>query len=111
MTRDRGVDALRGLALTGVVAGHWLVTAPGVPGAVDGRVATGSPLREMPALAPVSWLLQTLALFFLLACWAAARGTGGTPWTAQPRRLALPVGALVAGVAGPGSRGRRPRWP
>jgi acyltransferase-like protein len=100
VTRDRGVDALRGLALTGVVAGHWLVTAPGVPGAVDGRVATGSPLREMPALAPVSWLLQTLALFFLLAGWAAARGTAGTPWTAQLRRLAVPVGALVAGVAG-----------
>ncbi|GAB3312616.1 acyltransferase [Geodermatophilus aquaeductus] len=99
MSRDRGVDALRGLALAGVVAGHWLVTAPGVPGAVDGRVATGSPLREMPALAPASWLLQTLALFFLVAGWAAARSDGGAPWTAQLRRLAVPVGALVAGVA------------
>ncbi|PWW23071.1 acyltransferase-like protein [Geodermatophilus normandii] len=100
MTRDRGVDVLRGLAVTGVVAGHWLVTAPGVPGAVDGRVATASPLREMPALAPASWLLQTLALFFLLAGWAAARSTGGTTRAARLRRLAVPVGALVTGVVG-----------
>ncbi len=96
MSRDRGVDALRGLALTGVVLGHWLVTAPGLPDPVSGEVGSGSPLREMPGLAPVSWLLQTLALFFLVAGWAAARGTGRA---GRLRRLAVPVGALVAGTA------------
>ncbi|SHG91136.1 acyltransferase family protein [Geodermatophilus nigrescens] len=99
MTRDRGPDLLRALALAGVVLGHWLVTAPGAPGAVDGRVVTGSPLAGMPALAPVSWLLQTLALFFLVAGWAAARGTGARRWSRTLRRAAGPVVALVAAVA------------
>ncbi len=98
MSRDRGVDALRGLAVAGVVLGHWLVTAPGVPDPLSGRVATGSPLREMPALAPASWLLQTLALFFLVAGWAAARGGRRPGWAALLRRPGVPVAALVAGV-------------
>ncbi|MGY1653052.1 acyltransferase family protein [Geodermatophilus sp. SYSU D01119] len=101
MTRDRGPDLLRALALAGVVLGHWLVTAPGAPGAVDGRVVVRSPLAEMPGLAPVSWLLQTLALFFLVAGWAAARGAGRERrWSRTSRRAAAPVGVLVAAVAG-----------
>ncbi len=98
MSRDRGVDALRGLAVAGVVLGHWLVTAPGVPDPLSGRVTTGSPLREMPALAPASWLLQTLALFFLVAGWAAARGGRRPGWVGLLRRPGVPVAALVAGV-------------
>ncbi len=98
MSRDRGVDLLRALALAGVVLGHWLVTAPGAPDPVSGRVVTGSPLAAMPGLAPVSWLLQTLALFFLVAGWAAARGGRGPGWAARLRRLAVPVGGLGAVV-------------
>ncbi|PZA20258.1 hypothetical protein, partial [Modestobacter versicolor] len=70
MSREPGIDALRVVATAGVVLGHWLVTAPT---AVDGVVRLDSPLRTMPALAPASWLFQTLGLFFLVAGFGAAR--------------------------------------
>ncbi|GAA5070207.1 hypothetical protein HNP84_001699 [Thermocatellispora tengchongensis] len=103
--RDRGVDALRALAMLGVVLGHWLVTAWQVrPG---GEVALAGPLAYMPALAPVSWVLQTLAVFFFVGGFAAARSaraaSGAWKWARRrvPRLLvpAWPVVALWAGVA------------
>ncbi|MFF9811785.1 acyltransferase, partial [Streptomyces coeruleorubidus] len=60
--RDRSVDALRAFAILGVVLGHWLVTALVADG---GRLRTSSPLAHMPWLAPISWVFQTLAVFFL----------------------------------------------
>ncbi|MFJ7592757.1 acyltransferase [Streptomyces sp. NPDC097617] len=69
--RDRTVDALRALAILGVVLGHWLVTALT---ARDGSLATTSPLEHMPWLAPVSWVFQTLSVFFLVGGHVAARG-------------------------------------
>lgn len=69
--RDRAVDALRGLAVLGVVMGHWLVTALV---ADSGGLRTASPLRHMPWFAPVSWVLQTLAVFFLVSGHVATRG-------------------------------------
>ncbi|WP_416970501.1 acyltransferase family protein [Streptomyces sp. 4F14] len=77
--RDRAVDALRALAILGVVLGHWLVTALVADG--DTLRAT-SPLASMPWLAPVSWTFQTLAVFFMVGghvatrSYAAARGGG-----------------------------------
>ncbi|WP_436757539.1 acyltransferase family protein [Streptosporangium sp. V21-05] len=70
--RDRGVDALRALAILGVVLGHWLVTAwaPGAAGAVH----LSSPLAHLPGVTPLSWVFQTLALFFFVGGYAAARG-------------------------------------
>lgn len=69
--RDRAVDALRALAVLGVVLGHWLVTAL----VADGRtLRTASPLQHLPWLAPVSWLFQTLAVFFLVGGHVATRG-------------------------------------
>jgi peptidoglycan/LPS O-acetylase OafA/YrhL len=97
VSRDRGIDALRGLAMAGVVLGHWLVTAPGAPDAVSGRVTTSSPLAVLPDLAPVSWLLQTLALFFLLAGWAAARRSEHS-WRRTLSRAVVPVGLLAVAV-------------
>ena len=61
--RDRAVDALRALAILGVVLGHWLVTALVADG---GALHAASPLRHMPWLAPISWVFQTLAVFFLV---------------------------------------------
>ena len=69
--RDRAIDALRGVAIAGVVLGHWLVTAVVVDGA--GQLRSDSPLRVMPASIPVSWLLQTLAVFFLVGGYVGAR--------------------------------------
>ncbi|MGW1586342.1 acyltransferase family protein [Streptomyces sp. NPDC002386] len=100
-SRDRAVDALRALAILGVVLGHWLVTAL-VP--QDGALRTASPLRQLPWLAPVSWVFQTLAVFFLVGghvatrSLASARGRGlSYPAWLRSRltRLLRPVLALL----------------
>ncbi|WP_320778360.1 acyltransferase [Streptomyces sp. CRN 30] len=100
--RDRAVDALRAAAILGVVLGHWLVTAL-VTDSTALRAA--SPLGELPRLAPVSWVLQTLAVFFLVGGYVAtrshaaarARRTSYGRWlTARTARLFRPVGAVLA---------------
>ncbi|MEU7280722.1 acyltransferase [Streptomyces sp. NPDC045431] len=100
--RDRAVDGLRALAILGVVLGHWLVTALV---ADSGTVRATSPLSYLPHLAPVSWLLQTLAVFFLAGGYVAARsraaaradGTGYRRWLgARLVRLSRPVAAVAA---------------
>ena len=98
--RDRTVDALRALAITGVILGHWLVTALVLShGRAGTTVQDKSPLAAMPALTPVSWIFQTLAIFFLVGGYAAARSyRGGYPaWLRQRLvRLSRPVAALSA---------------
>ena len=80
--RDRAVDALRALAIAGVIGGHWLVTSL-VVGAGNGASHGGtvlhddSPLASMPWLAPLSWIFQTLAVFFLVGGYSAARSYRG----------------------------------
>ncbi|MFI1781060.1 acyltransferase [Streptomyces rubiginosohelvolus] len=86
--RDRAVDALRALAILGVVGGHWLVTALV---ADSGTVRGASPLTAMPQLTPVSWLFQTLAVFFLVGGMVAARS-----WDAA-RKRGVPYGRWVGG--------------
>ncbi|WP_235460074.1 acyltransferase family protein [Streptomyces olivochromogenes] len=100
-SRDRALDALRALAILGVVLGHWLVTAL----VVDGdTLHTASPLGSMPWLAPVSWVFQTLAVFFLVGghvatrghASARARGTTYPQWLyGRLSRLFRPVAALL----------------
>ena len=98
--RDMAVDALRAFAILGVVLGHWLVTAFVADGSgSDPRVT--SPLRAMPELAPVSWVLQTLAVFFFVGGYAASKGLRpGEPWGRRLRqrlaRFARPLPVLVA---------------
>ncbi|MFF5147225.1 acyltransferase [Streptomyces sp. NPDC013157] len=99
--RDRSVDALRAFAVLGVVLGHWLVTALVADG---GELHTSSPLQHLPWLAPVSWLFQTLAVFFLVGGHVATRSHAtaqaqGTPYhrwlTSRLSRLFKPVAALL----------------
>ncbi|WP_433795652.1 acyltransferase family protein [Actinoplanes sp. CA-252034] len=110
--RDRTIDALRAVAIVGVVLGHWLVSAivsdPARPSAWHGA----SPLQDRPALIPATWLLQTLGLFFFAGGYAAARSSGGIGGNAAARdgrtggmprwlgarlaRLARPVAVLAA---------------
>ncbi|WP_406422944.1 acyltransferase [Streptomyces sp. NBC_00842] len=99
--RDRVVDALRALAILGVVLGHWLVTALI---ADTGTVRAASPLQHMPELIPVSWLFQTLAVFFLVGgqmaakSYASARArctTYGQWLGARTLRLFRPVAAVL----------------
>jgi hypothetical protein len=101
--RDRTVDALRALAIAGVILGHWLVTALVLS---SGRAGHGlrdeSPLATMPYLTPLSWVFQTLAIFFLVGGYAAARSYRGgyRSWLGRRLvRLSRPVAAL-AGVWG-----------
>ncbi|MEV4926138.1 acyltransferase family protein [Streptomyces roseoverticillatus] len=100
--RDRAVDALRAFAVLGVVLGHWLVTALVTDG---GAVYSTSPLAHVPGLAPLSWVFQTLAVFFLVGGLvgakghASARARGATygQWLgARLKRLFRPVAALLA---------------
>ncbi|MEU6523703.1 acyltransferase [Streptomyces sp. NPDC046924] len=100
--RDRAVDALRALAVLGVVLGHWLVTALVADG---GTLRTASPLQHLPWLAPVSWLFQTLAVFFLVGGHVATRGYAsararGVPYHRWLRdrltRLFKPVAAVLS---------------
>ena len=93
--RDRGIDALRTAATAGVVGGHWLVTGLVVDG---GGWRQASPLTAMPALAPVSWLLQTLGLFFF---------TGGF---AATRSLSRRRDRAATAAPGPGGIARLLRW-
>lgn len=100
--RDRTVDALRALAILGVILGHWLVTAL-VAG--DGhQLRTVSPLRHLPAFTPVSWVFQTLAVFFFVGGYTGARslasarrsGRGYPAWLrGRLSRLLRPVPVLV----------------
>ena len=96
--RDRAADALRLIGILGVILGHWLVTALVVTG--RGTLVDVSPLNAMPWLAPASWLFQTLAIFFLVGGYAAAKGRrGDEPYRTWLRRrltrLAKPVPALL----------------
>ncbi|MGW5118989.1 acyltransferase family protein [Streptomyces noursei] len=100
--RDRATDALRACAILGVVLGHWLVTALV---ADSGTLHGASPLQGMPQLAPISWLFQTLAVFFLVGgevaarshATARARGTRYRHWLhARLGRLFRPVAAVLA---------------
>ncbi len=86
--RDRAVDALRALAILGVVGGHWLVTALV---ADSGTVRGASPLTAMPHLTPVSWVFQTLAVFFLVGGMVAAGS-----WDSA-RKRGVPYGRWVGG--------------
>jgi len=98
--RDRAVDALRALAIAGVILGHWLVTALVVTSSRTGHsLHDQSPLATMPYLTPVSWVFQTLAIFFLVGGYAAARSYHGgyISWLRQRlARLSRPVLLLVA---------------
>ncbi|MFI7550042.1 acyltransferase family protein [Micromonospora sediminimaris] len=95
--RDPLVDGLRAFAVAGVVLGHWLVT--GLVLDTEGALNLASPLTTMPALAPVSWVLQTLGLFFFAAGHASARSADrhlGPGWVRHRlRRLLLPAVALL----------------
>jgi hypothetical protein len=103
--RERAIDTIRAVAIGGVVLGHWLVT--GLVLGPGGGIDQASPLSALPSFAPVTWVLQTLGLFFFAGGYAAARSR--RPLPRRLLRLVLPVagfGALwtlalaVAAVAG-----------
>ncbi len=58
--RDRWADTLRVGSLLVVILGHWLMVAV-LP---DGQVSNA--LKIVPALQPLTWVLQVMPLFFLV---------------------------------------------
>ncbi len=76
--RDRVADALRVGSLLVVVIGHWLMVA-----VTDGGEITNV-LTVIPAMQPLTWVLQVMPLFFLVGGVAhahtldSARRRGGT---------------------------------
>ncbi|NBE54741.1 acyltransferase family protein [Streptomyces boluensis] len=93
------MDALRAAAILGVVLGHWLVTALVSEG---GALHAESPLAYRPWLTPLSWMFQTLAVFFLVGGYVAARGLGtGSLGTGSLGTGSLGTGSLGAGAGRP----------
>ncbi|MEV6928297.1 acyltransferase [Dactylosporangium sp. NPDC051485] len=98
--RDRTIDALRAVAIIGVILGHWMVSAVVSDQDHTSALHGASPLSHSPQLAPASWFLQTLGPFFFAGGYASARGLANRrslPWLSlRLSRLARPVLALAA---------------
>jgi hypothetical protein len=98
--RDRAVDGLRALALLAVPTGHWLLGGFTLDG--DGAIHNASPLSTFGYLAPASWVLQMLGIFFLVGGYASVlsyrRRSGGTGTWLRGRiaRLGRPVLGVTA---------------
>lgn len=93
--RDRAVDGLRALALLAVPTGHWLVG--GFTLDAGGGLHNASPLATFGALAPASWILQMLGIFFLVGGYSSylsyqRRKGSAREWTVgRLKRLGRPV--------------------
>lgn len=98
--RDRAVDGLRALALLAVPTGHWLLG--GFTLDADGGLHNASPLSAFGALAPASWVLQMLGIFFLVGGYASALsyrrrpGSAGAWLKGRIVRLGRPVLGVTA---------------
>ncbi len=91
--RDRAVDVARLAALAVVMFGHCALLLATID---RGGVRIGNLLGELPALAPITWIVQVMPLFFLAGGAAGAYGyRSGTPWGTwlftRARRLCRPV--------------------
>ncbi|MGW7575135.1 acyltransferase family protein [Streptomyces sp. NPDC054765] len=99
--RDRALDGLRALALLAVPVGHWLIEGFGLD--AGGALHNASLLTAFGALAPASWVLQMLGIFFLVGGHASAlslrRATGrGEPAGVWLRGRIARLGRPVLGV-------------
>ncbi|MFD7106683.1 acyltransferase family protein [Streptomyces celluloflavus] len=69
--RDRAIDGLRALALLAVPTGHWLIG--GFVRDPDTSLHNASPLSTFAPLAPITWVLQMLGIFFLVGGYASVQ--------------------------------------
>ncbi|MHA0287305.1 acyltransferase family protein [Mycobacterium sp. C3-094] len=92
-TRDRAVDVARLAALSVVMFGHCALLLA----SIDGRgLHVGNLIGALPAIAPVTWIVQVMPLFFLAGGAAGTYGhRDGTPWGTwlftRAQRLCRPV--------------------
>ncbi|WP_036449874.1 acyltransferase family protein [Mycobacterium marinum] len=103
--RDRAVDVARLCALVVVMFGHCALLLA----TIDSHgVRIGNLLGELPALTPLTWLVQVMPLFFLAGGAAGAYGWHPTepavPWGAwlltRAQRLCRPVFWYLAAWTG-----------
>ena len=92
-SRDRAVDVARLAALVVVMFGHCALLLATLD--TDG-LRIGNLLGELPAIAPITWVVQVMPLFFLAGGAAGAYGwRSGTPWGTwlftRAQRLCRPV--------------------
>ncbi|WP_424210673.1 acyltransferase family protein [Streptomyces sp. BI20] len=99
--RDRALDGLRALALLAVPVGHWMLG--GFTVTDEGALRNASPLSTFGALAPASWVLQMLGVFFLVGGCASAlswarhgAGSRGAWLRGRLARLGRPVLGVAA---------------
>jgi hypothetical protein len=101
--RDRAVDGLRALALLAVPTGHWLLGGFSLD--AGGALHNASPLSSLGRLAPLSWALQMLGVFFLVGGYASVlsyrrsleRGNSTGVWLrGRVSRLGRPVLGVTA---------------
>lgn len=91
--RDRAIDVARLTALVVVMFGHCALLLATID---SGGLRIGNLLGEIPALTPITWLVQVMPLFFLAGGAAGAYGwREGTQWgtwmVARAQRLCRPV--------------------
>lgn len=100
--RDRVVDLVRVLALSGVVLGHWLKQGWYVDG--DNILHRAGLLGIAPWTHPLTWIFQVMPLFFLVGGYAnavswhhaQAGGTSYGSWlTSRTTRLTRPLLPLL----------------
>ncbi|BBZ16317.1 acyltransferase family protein [Mycolicibacterium gadium] len=90
--RDRAVDVARLAALVVVMFGHCALLLA----TIDSGLRIGNLLGELPAIAPVTWIVQVMPLFFLAGGAAGAYGWhSGSSWgtwlVKRAQRLCRPV--------------------
>ena len=91
--RDRAVDVARLFALVVVMFGHCALLLATID---SSGLRIGNLLGEVPALAPITWVVQVMPLFFLAGGAAGAYGwREGTQWGSwlftRAQRLCRPV--------------------
>ncbi|MDX1891978.1 acyltransferase [Mycolicibacterium sp. 050158] len=91
--RDRAVDVARLAALLVVMFGHCALLLATID---SSGLWIGNLLGQLPALAPITWVVQVMPLFFLAGGAAGAYGwKPGTPWGTwlftRSQRLCRPV--------------------
>ncbi|GED97358.1 acyltransferase family protein [Gordonia crocea] len=100
--RDRAVDVARIASLLVVMFGHCFLVLATLTGS---SLWVGNVLGEMPALRPITWILQVMPLFFLAGATSAAYGLDRAAPRRQPwglwlftraQRLCRPVFVYLA---------------
>jgi surface polysaccharide O-acyltransferase-like enzyme len=92
-SRDRAVDVARLGALVVVMFGHCALLLATLD---SSGLRIGNLLGELPSIAPITWVVQVMPLFFLAGGAAGAYGWhSGTPWgtwlLTRAQRLCRPV--------------------